>query len=100
MIPQITLQNILETDELCREESMRSYNKHKGNKHLVEHTYTAYAQISNTLQAQTHTHINTEMLVCIILWRFIISNGWSGPARLSADVSLLSSSSIALLGKV
>ncbi len=45
MIPQITLQNILETDELCREESMRSYNKHKGNKHLVEHTYTAYAQI-------------------------------------------------------
>lgn len=48
MIPQITLQNILETDELCRDESTRSYNitrsacshnKHKGNKHLVEHTY-------------------------------------------------------------
>lgn len=52
MIPQMTLQNILEIAELCREKSMRSYerkrsacshNKHKV-KHLVKRAY-AYAQI-------------------------------------------------------
>lgn len=78
-IPQMTLQNILETAELCREESMRSYNrnrsarshnKHKGNKYLQTSggTRLPICRDIKNLQAQTHTHINTEMLQSVLFY--------------------------------
>lgn len=97
MIPQMSLQNILETAEQCREKSMRSYNrnrsarshnKHKGNEYFQTCGGTRLricTDIKKTYRHKpphTHTHKYRNATVCFVIWWFIILNGWSGPDRL------------------
>lgn len=81
MIPQMTPQNILETAELCREKSMRSYERNRSARSHNKHKGTEYFQtsgetrlrirtdIKKNLPAQSPTHnITTEMIQSVLLY--------------------------------
>lgn len=80
MIPQMTLQNILETAELCREKSMRLYERNRSARSHNKHKGTEYVQTSGetrlrirtdikNLPAQSPTHnITTEVIQSVLLY--------------------------------